>query len=45
MYESTSLFSATNRLERRDSTHTSIDIRGAFGSRARRLVCMRKMDV
>jgi hypothetical protein len=36
MEESTSLSSATNRLERRDSTLTSIDIRGAFGSRARR---------
>ena len=36
MDESTSLSSATNRLEHRDSTLTSIDIRGAFGSRARR---------
>jgi hypothetical protein len=36
MDEATSLSSATSRLERRDATLMSIDIRGAFGSRARR---------
>ena len=36
MDEASSLSSATSRLERRDGTLTSIDIRGAFGSRARR---------
>ena len=41
MDEASSLSSATSRLERRDGTLTSIDIRGAFGSRARRSTARR----